>query len=265
MTSGGNEPVQDRYRDGLSVFAYFLRQQLARTDARYVSVDVLFPAVRSLVVANATQTPHQGAFAGTGHEGGQLVLVNQQATTETMVAAPVFVPPIPLDPDPRPEAPSWWTAGIAGSLLVVGVGGLVWLGTRRRRLGPPPSPEFVAFRRQAYQGLWNRMEKLHTDLRRGSIPPGSVVERVGEVNAFVLQHGVHIDQDDAALVDRYLKALVALKQAAAAAGTEAEADLATTGSFSIDVVNQAPELARLDEEARALREELREKVKSLYA
>jgi hypothetical protein len=91
------------------------------------------------------------------------------------------------------------------------------------------------------------------------------VERVGEVNAFVLERGVHIDPEDAELVEEYLKALVALKQAAGTAGSAAEADLAKTGAFERPTLEQAPELARLEERVRELREQLRDKVQAQYA
>ncbi|MEO0600634.1 MAG: caspase family protein [Myxococcota bacterium] len=267
VTSGGNEPVADQYREGLSVFAYFLRQQLTRVEHRYVSVDKLFPGVRSLVVTNASQTPQQGPFMGTGHEGGQLVLINREATTETFAEGPVLVPPVDAGKArgvSGPTAPDWWVPGIVIALSVFGVGGLVWLWSRRRRT-EPASPEFQSFKQQTYQGLWNRVEKLHGDLRRGEIPPEAYVQRVGEVNAFVLERGVHIDPDDADLVDRYLKALIRLKQATDAAGDAAQADLETTGAFHVQTLQQSPELANLDQEVRRLREQLREKVRSQYS
>ncbi len=74
FTSGGNEPVVDRYRGGMSVFAYFLHLELSEAPGPYVTPDQLFPKVRNLVRANASQSPEQGSLHGTGHEGGQLVM-----------------------------------------------------------------------------------------------------------------------------------------------------------------------------------------------
>lgn len=85
LTSGGNEPVSDRGRDGMSVFAYFLRQGLAEAPGRYVVVDTLFPELRSRVQQNAEQTPQQGIFQRAFHEGGQMVLVNESAPPGTVV------------------------------------------------------------------------------------------------------------------------------------------------------------------------------------
>ncbi|MEN0061046.1 MAG: caspase family protein [Myxococcota bacterium] len=270
LTSGGNEPVVDQYRDGLSVFAYFLRQQLSTVESRFVVVDALFPQIRSLVVANAAQTPRQGPFRGTGHEGGQLVLVNRDASANAGLNTAVFTAPPasegPAQRDSRPEAPAWWVAGIVLGLGAFGVGGLFWL--LRRSTAPPDapaSPTLRGLKRQTYQGLWNRIERLHVDLRRGQVDPEDYAKRVGDVNAFVIERGLHIEPDDAALIDRYLKGLVRLKEAASAAGDDAEADFETTGAFQASVLQDAPELASVDEEVRGLREALRQKVQSLYA
>ena len=89
VTSGGNEPVSDRGRDGMSVFAYFLREALEAVPGRYVVLDTLFPELRARVQQNAPQTPQQGVFQGAFHEGGQLVLQNQTAAEGTLVAARV--------------------------------------------------------------------------------------------------------------------------------------------------------------------------------
>ncbi|MEM6925745.1 MAG: caspase family protein [Myxococcota bacterium] len=86
LASGGDEPVADGGRDGLSVFAYFLRQGLTEASGRFVVVDTLFPELRARVQQNAEQTPQQGIFQRAFHEGGQLVLENQSAPANTLVA-----------------------------------------------------------------------------------------------------------------------------------------------------------------------------------
>ncbi len=89
LSSGGNEPVSDAGRDGISVFAYFLRQGLLEAPGRYLVTDTLFPELRARVQQNAEQTPQQGVFQRAFHEGGQLVLVNQKAPEGTVAARAV--------------------------------------------------------------------------------------------------------------------------------------------------------------------------------
>ncbi|MEM6927871.1 MAG: caspase family protein, partial [Myxococcota bacterium] len=79
ISSGGNEPVADGGRDGMSVFAYYFADALSSAEERYVTPDVLFPHVRRRVSANADQTPSQGQFAASFHEDGQFVFLNGEA------------------------------------------------------------------------------------------------------------------------------------------------------------------------------------------
>ncbi len=88
ITSGGDEPVVDQYREGMSVFAYFLKTELERSPDRYVVADSFFAGLREHVIDNARQTPRQGPFQGTGHEGGQLVLVNRDTGETGLEAEP---------------------------------------------------------------------------------------------------------------------------------------------------------------------------------
>lgn len=77
MTSGGNEPVADGGADGMSVFAYFLRETLRNAENRYILPDALFPTIRRAVAENAQQTPTQGKLLQGMQDDGQLVLINQ--------------------------------------------------------------------------------------------------------------------------------------------------------------------------------------------
>lgn len=78
LTSGGNEPVADTYDNrGMSVFAYFLHQELERTNRPWFSAEDLFAELRRNVVANTSQRPRQ--FAMKGHEGGALLFENRFA------------------------------------------------------------------------------------------------------------------------------------------------------------------------------------------
>jgi tetratricopeptide (TPR) repeat protein len=79
ISSGSNEPVSDTGRDGMSVFAYYLRDGLLSAKQPFVLPDTLFPTLRERVSQNSPQTPQQGVFHGAYHEGGQIVLLNTKA------------------------------------------------------------------------------------------------------------------------------------------------------------------------------------------
>ena len=93
LASGGDEPVADGGRDGLSVFAYFLAAGTHRSHRPVPRASTrCFPELRARVQQNADQTPQQGVFQRAFHEGGQLVLENQTAPENTLVARTVDRP-----------------------------------------------------------------------------------------------------------------------------------------------------------------------------
>ena len=73
ITSGNNEPVTDRGKDGHSVFAYHLLRLLKENVEPYVVPEELFPELASLVTINAAQTPQWGPIRMAGHGNGQFV------------------------------------------------------------------------------------------------------------------------------------------------------------------------------------------------
>ncbi len=87
LSSGGNETVSDEPPPGrsdedeppVSVFAYFFHKLLAQAEQRYVMPSDLVLPLRQRVFDNANQTPRFGVVANTGHGGGEVVLVNQEA------------------------------------------------------------------------------------------------------------------------------------------------------------------------------------------
>lgn len=82
ISSGSNEPVSDAGRDGMSVFAYYLRLGLEQAKDPFVLPDTLFPDLRQRVSQNSPQTPQQGVFHGAFHEGGALVFLNKSAQAQ---------------------------------------------------------------------------------------------------------------------------------------------------------------------------------------
>lgn len=86
ISSGSNEPVSDAGRDGMSVFAYYLKLGLEQSKEPFVLPDTLFPDLRERVTQNSPQTPQQGVFHGAYHEGGALVFLNRSA--DPSAAAP---------------------------------------------------------------------------------------------------------------------------------------------------------------------------------
>jgi len=93
IASGSSEPAVDGGRDGMSVFAYALVQQLWRADGRYIPVDGIFPTLRERVLSNAPQTPTLGPLVIRSpiENLGQFVFVNR-TFVDRVVPPPNGVP-----------------------------------------------------------------------------------------------------------------------------------------------------------------------------
>jgi hypothetical protein len=93
--------------------------------------------------------------------------------------------------------------GLSGTLIVALLGHRQWRRTRRDSL----QDDVVKARRQAYEALWRMVERTHIDLRRHPGELENLSARIADINAFVLENEVHLEDGDYALVNRYLEAL----------------------------------------------------------
>lgn len=74
LTSGANEPVEDGGLDGMSVFAYQLREAMQQGEREFVYPEALWLALRDPVVDVAHQTPQFNYYTDAFHGGGALVM-----------------------------------------------------------------------------------------------------------------------------------------------------------------------------------------------
>ncbi|MEM6928770.1 MAG: UbiA family prenyltransferase, partial [Myxococcota bacterium] len=98
-------PPPGRADDGrppVSVFAYFLEKLLIGADQRYVLPSDLVAPLRQRVFENARQIPRLGVVASTGHEGGEVPLVNLKARACVEGTDGCLGPTVTLDDVPAP-------------------------------------------------------------------------------------------------------------------------------------------------------------------
>jgi uncharacterized caspase-like protein len=69
MSSGGDEPVSDKGKEGHSIFAWSLLNEMRRIAGPEQGVN-LFEQVRARVVDEYPQTPQYGAMISAGHDAG---------------------------------------------------------------------------------------------------------------------------------------------------------------------------------------------------
>ena len=73
LTSGQNEPVTDRGKDGHSIFAYFLLKLLGENEDPYLVPSHIYDQLAPLVGRNTEQQPRSEPLQNAGDEGGQFV------------------------------------------------------------------------------------------------------------------------------------------------------------------------------------------------
>jgi len=73
LTSGGTEPVEDRGRQGHSIFAYYFIQALRENEEPYLIPLTIAGRVAPLVARNSSQVPRSEPMQGANDDGGQFV------------------------------------------------------------------------------------------------------------------------------------------------------------------------------------------------
>jgi formylglycine-generating enzyme required for sulfatase activity len=73
LTSGGTEPVEDRGRQGHSIFAYYFIQALRENEEPYLIPLTIAGQVAPLVARNSSQVPRSEPMQGANDDGGQFV------------------------------------------------------------------------------------------------------------------------------------------------------------------------------------------------
>lgn len=81
ITSGGVEEVADEWKDGHSIFTYYLLKSLRENQSTYFDANQLFNDFRIAVSNNSEQTPMLQAVRDTGDEGGSFIFIKKPDST----------------------------------------------------------------------------------------------------------------------------------------------------------------------------------------
>jgi hypothetical protein len=123
------------------------------------------------------------------------------------------------------------TPGLAliGTLLVALLGFYQW----RKQNANPNRAANAAARRDAYEGLWKRLEEINLELRKTGSKPPSLSDQLRSINEYFLGHSLYFDDADQAIIDKYVSALHIVRSAIDESGdAKVEEDYNTTGSFN---------------------------------
>ena len=127
------------------------------------------------------------------------------------------------------------------------------------------SKGFYASRQEAYQQLWEKVERLNVDARIEAIPEEDYFKRNAEINAFMLRSSVYIDDPDRRLVNSYIQAAHRFHEVIRSGEIDADINLGDTAIIPEAVLQQCKALRESQKSALALRETLLKKIRSVLS
>ena len=150
--------------------------------------------------------------------------------------------------------------GVGGTVFGVSVGYRQW----RRDRADKKSEPFRNERREAYKELWSKVELLNIFLRTDSVAAKDFSSEVTELNAFMLLHGVYVDDSDRQLVNEYVRAVFEFQGAVRGSDDErARVALGETWVIPPETLKRVETVRRSHEVVQTLRDRFAEKTRSV--
>jgi hypothetical protein len=92
---------------------------------------------------------------------------------------------------------------LLGTVLVAAIGFYQW----RKQNANPNRAANASARRDAYEGLWKRLEELNLELRKTDDRIPSLNDQLRIINEYFLSHSLYFDNADQAIINKYVAAL----------------------------------------------------------
>jgi hypothetical protein len=151
---------------------------------------------------------------------------------------------------------------LAGTIAGLWVGYRRWLEDKRAA----EAKGFRAGRQEAYQELWEKVERLNVEARIEQIPQQDYSKRITEINAFMLTSSVYIDDSDRRAVNSYIQAAHRFHEVVRSCEIEgANVEIGDTAIIPNEVLQQSKALLESQKSALALRETLLQRVRSVVS
>jgi hypothetical protein len=130
---------------------------------------------------------------------------------------------------------------LLGTALVAAVGFYQW----RKQNANPNRAANAAARRDAYEGLWKRLEEINLELRnKGSHSPLRTHQH--SINEYFIRHSLYFEEPDQVVIEQYIHALHRLRSAVDKAGrADVREHYEDTGAFPMSDI--APLLTAVEE------------------
>jgi hypothetical protein len=92
---------------------------------------------------------------------------------------------------------------LIGTLLVALLGFYQW----RKQNANPNRAANAAARRDAYEGLWKKLEEINLELRKTRDQKPRVNDQLRSINKYFLGHSLYFDDEDQVIINKYVNAL----------------------------------------------------------
>jgi hypothetical protein len=92
---------------------------------------------------------------------------------------------------------------LIGTLLVALLGFYQW----RKQNANPNRAANAAARRDAYEGLWKRLEEINLGLRKSDNQIPGLSDQLRSINEYFLGHSLYFDDEDQVIINKYVSAL----------------------------------------------------------
>ena len=143
---------------------------------------------------------------------------------------------------------------LAGVLIAAILGFYQW----KRQYSNPNRAANAAARRDAYEGLWQRLEDINLGLRSRRDRNPKLFNDLREVNAYFIKHSLYFEDEDQRSINEYIVAMGRLREVVFASG-----DSEVTSAFALTA---NPGFAARDKEILLAAEDverLRKKIKKM--
>jgi len=149
---------------------------------------------------------------------------------------------------------------VAGTLVVALLGFYQW----RKQYANPNRAANAAGRREAYEGLWQKLEAINLDLRQQREGNPALFERLREMNTFFLAHSLYFEDGDQPLINDYIAAMDLLREKIYTSGSS-EAVSAFRMTMNPSFPHVEAEIVEALERVEKLRARLKKKVQQVAA
>jgi hypothetical protein len=105
---------------------------------------------------------------------------------------------------------------LIGTLIVAFLGFYQW----KRQYWNANRAANAAGRREAYEGLWQKLEQINLDLREQRDSNPNLYERIREINTYFISHSLHFEDDDQPLINDYIATMSLLREKIYTSGDE---------------------------------------------